>query len=235
MSPAPTPADEGTMRRLKKLLALAMDSAAAPGEAENAMRMAQNLMRKHGVTDGAIASSEIDEFKYQSSKAKSPPPWEAKLLAQLSRAFGSRCYWDPGRGPKGYREKGYWHVLAHKPQLEMIQYAFDVLRRQLIASRSKYVATLPSYLTRPEKAREGDRFGLAFIEALSAKISTYSDQDAAITKALSERVAEVCGGNKIKQRPIGWSAEAANAGAAAGAQANLPRGTGGEVRLKIGG
>ncbi len=227
---------EAVMRRLKKLLALAMDPAAAPGEAENAMRMAQKLMAAHGISDGAIASSEIDEFRYQSTKAATPPPWEGALLSQLSRVFGSRCYWESGRGFKGARDKGYWVVLAHKPKLEMIQYAFDVLRRQLIASRAKHVATLPDYWTRPRKAAEGDAFGLAFIEALSKKISEYADQDQRITDALAARIEERCGGGRLKYRPISATEASRQAGAAAGANANLHRATSGSAGfVKIGG
>ena len=135
---------DSVMRRLKKCLALAMNPAAAPGEAKNAMRMAQKLMAAHKITDGAIASSEIDEFRYQSTKAATPPPWEGSLLSMLARAFGSRCYWEGGRGYKGMRDKGYWVVLAHKPQLEMIQYAFDVIRRQLIKARASMLRSEPS-------------------------------------------------------------------------------------------
>lgn len=226
---------DAIMRRLKKLLALAMDPAAAPGEAENAMRMAQKLMAAHGVTDGAIASSEIDEFRYQSTKAATPPPWEGALLAQLARAFGSRCYWEPGRGFRGARDKGYWVVLAHKPQLEMIQYAFDVLRRQLISERAKFVATLPAHWTRPRKADEGDTFGMAFIRKLSEKISAYADQPEAVTRALEARIRERTGGHVLKRRNLNGSWAATEAGAAAGAKASLHRATGGRPEtLKIG-
>ena len=227
---------ESVMRRLKKLLALAMDPAAAPGEAANAMRMAQKLMSMHKITDGAIVSSEIDEFRYQSTKAATPPPWEGALLSVLSRAFGSRCYWERGVGFRGARDKGHWVVLAHKPQLEMIQYAFDVIRRQLIRARSAHVATLPDFYTRPRKAAEGDSFGLAFIDALSAKVMAYADQDQRITDALQERITERCGGHKIKRRPITASTASREAGAAAGAEAHLHRaaGGGGASLLRIG-
>lgn len=225
---------ESVMRRLKKLLALAMDPAAAPGEAENAMRMAQKLMATHQITDGAIASSEIDEFRYQSTKAVTPPPWEGALLSTLARAFGSRCYWEPGRGFRGMRDKGYWVVLAHKPQLEMIHYAFDVIRRQLIKARGEHVATLSDYYTRPRKAAEGDAFGMAFIETLSGKIMTYADQDEKIKAALADKLAERTGGNKLRSKHIAASAASRLAGAAAGASASLHRAASGSAgHLKI--
>lgn len=232
--PRPPVADEGTMRRIKKLMTLAMDPAATPGESENALRMAQNLMKKYGVTDGKIASSEIDEFVYQSTKAKVPPAWEGALLSQLSLAFGCRNYWSPGVGPKGSREKGHWVVLAHKPKLEMIQYAFDVLRRQLIAARSKHIGTLPEHYTRPRKAAGGDAFGLAFVAALSKKISLYADQDEAITNALDKKITERCGSKTVWYGRLSATNESWMSGAAAGVNANLHRATGGEVRLKLG-
>jgi hypothetical protein len=189
-------------------------------------------MSKHGVTDGQIASSEVGEFEYQSTKAATPPPWEGALLAELSRAFGSRVYWSPGKGLKGARDKGYWHVLAHKPQLEMIQYAFDVLRRQLVAARAAHVAALPSYLTRPRKAAEGDAFGMGFIRALSAKIVTYADQDQRITDALKAKIDERCGKRQLAYKENRASASSAQAGAAAGATVSLHRATSGREELK---
>lgn len=227
--------DESTMRRLKKLMALAADSAAAPGEAANAMRMAQALMAKYNVTEGAVVSSEIEEFSYKSTKAVSPPPWEGRLIAELCRAFGARCYWSGGAGFRGFRDKGHWHVLAEKRQLLLIQYAFDVIRRQLIRDRAKFVATLPEWMTRPRKAAEGDAFGLAYVKQLSKKISTFSGQDERVTRALEAKITEICGGNKLKNRVPNASDAARQAGAAAGAGANLHRPMSGAAeRLKIG-
>jgi Protein of unknown function (DUF2786) len=216
--------DEGTMRRLKKLLTLASDPAAAPGEAANAMRMAQNLMAKFNITDGAIASSEIGEFELRSTKTATPPPWEGALLGNLCRAFGARNYWcRAGVGTKGV---GSWVVLAHKPQLEMIQYAFEVLRRQLVKQRTAFIATLPPYWTRPQKAQEGDAFGLGFVASLSKKIAVYAEPDAAVRQALDAKIEEVTGGKTFDYKPTRSATDAATRGAQAGAAADVHRAAG---------
>lgn len=232
-----TTPDDGTLRRLRKLLAMAMDGRGNPAEAENAMRMAQKLMAAHNITEGSLAASEIDEFAYQSSKSVAPPPWETALLRALGRAFGSQYYWTKGSSfdKRGYRTCGHWHIVAPKHQLELIRYAFDVVRRQLIASRAKFVAELPEHYTRPRKAAEGDAFGLAFVEALNKKISDLTDRDPLIDKAIAEHVHRICGGNKLKKRAqVAWTSGAQEAGAAAGAAASLHKPmNGAAARLQI--
>lgn len=227
--------DPAVLRRLQKLLAMASDGRGNPAEAENAMRMAQKLMAAHGVTEGALVAAEVGEFSYQSSKAAVPSPWESALLRLLHRAFGCRHYWSPGRGLKGQRDKGYWHIVAPKHQLELIQYAFDVVRRQLQRERAKFVATLPDYYTRPRKAAEGDAFGLAFVEALSAKVLALADVSPEMTKALEDHVNRVCGGRVAKRSaPLAFTHAATAAGQAAGAQASLHRPmSGGRETLKL--
>jgi hypothetical protein len=230
--------DENVMRRLKKLLAMAMDSRANPGEAENAMRMAQKLMAAHNITDGALAASEVDEFAYESSKGDVPNPWESALLHLLARAFGCKHYWVPGFGYRkpGYRNFGHWHVVAEKAKLELIRYAFDVVRRQMLSERSKFVASLPEYYTRPQKAAQGDAFGLAFVQELGKKITTLTDQDPRVVQAIEDHVQRICKGNVVKKKAaVAWTDDAREAGREAGAKANLHRPmNGGADTLRIG-
>jgi hypothetical protein len=219
-----SPADEGVMRRIQKCLALAMDPAAAPGEAENALRMAQNMMKKYGVTDGQIASSQIGEFLIQGSKATTPCPWETDLAWLICHAFGSKLMWSEGYGPKGARTKGWFTFVAHKPQLEMIKYAYELVRRQLVAERTKFVASLPEYWTRPRKAREGDEFGRGFVAALRKKVSDYANPEG-LQKALEDRIEERTGGRKSKDvKEKRGSREAYFGGADKGQHATLNRG-----------
>ena len=219
------------MRRLKKLLALAGDGAAAPGEAANAMRMAQALMAKYNINETTLASAEIAEEYLPSSKATSPPPWEAKLLAELARAFGARILWNYGVGPKGSRSKGAWTLLAVKPQAELIKYAAEVLRRQLLKARAAYIKTQPDYWTRPRKAADADLFGLSYVTALSGKISTFANPEP-VEKALQLRFEQLSNGGKVKMPRVTGTDRAAQLGAEAGAQANLHRPMQGREALK---
>ena len=227
-----TPKEDGTtevnmdsiLRRLKKLLALATDPAAAPGEAENAMRMAQALMRKHKVSNLEMATSEIGETMFQSTKATAPPVHENALMWQLMRAFGAKFFWMSGRGPKGMRDKGYYAVVAEKGNCELIKYAFEVVMRQMNKARASYVATMPTYWTRPRKAADADAFCVAFVHALAKKITDFSGQDPLITQAIANRVTEATKhGKRIEMKPIQWSSRAIEEGTAAGEKATLHR------------
>lgn len=231
-------ASDSVLRRLKKLLTLAADPAATPGEAENAMRMAQNLMAKYGVSDKELAQSEVGEFMFKSTKAVTPPVWESDLMWALAAAFGAKLLWYAGRGVRGARDKGHFVVLAPKHNLEMMKYGFEILRAQLVKQRAAYVAQLPRYLTRPEKAREADTFGVGFVQRLRAKISAYRG-DERMEAALEERHRYLMYGEmtqeqiealkqlreKRKQKEFKLGSTAAlHAGYDAGAEAHLNRG-----------
>lgn len=225
--------DEATLRRLKKLLAMAMDGRGNQAEAENAMRMAQKLMAAHGLTEGALAASEVGETAYVSSKTKIPPPYESAILRVLKKAFGIRHYWTPSHVHRGC---GSWHIVAPKHQLELVRYTFDVVRRQLLKARATFVATLPAHQGRMEKAAQGDAFGIAFVEELEKKILDFANLDPAIEQALEAHVDRICGGNKVKRTSkVTWTHGAVEAGRAAGTQATLHRPMGGRAEtLKIG-
>lgn len=229
MSTTPDPA---VLRRLQKLLAMASDGRGNPAEAENAMRMAQKLMAAHGITTGALAADQIGEIAYVSSKTKNPPPYETALLYLLRKAFGCRHYWSPSYQHRGL---GQWHIVAPKAQLELVRYAFDVVRRQLLKARAAYVATLPDHLSRMRKAAEGDAFGIAFVEALSNKVLALADVAPEIEQALEDRVQAVCKGhvgNPAKN--LAFTHNALSAGREAGAQASLHRPmSGGRETLKL--
>jgi len=220
-----SPIPENVMRRLKKLLAMASDGRGNEAEAANAMRMAQKLMAEHGLSEGTLAASEVDSLRIGTSRADTPPPWENALLHQVCRAFGARFTWTGGSGPKGFRTKGHYTIYAPKVQIELISYATDVLRRQLIKARAEYVATLPEWWTRPRKAAEADAFGVGFVHALSRKITDYVG-DAAVAEAIRLRYEEATGGRMAKEKKADQvvnSHAARSAGAAAAEGASLYR------------
>lgn len=224
---------DAILRRLKKLLALATDPAATPGEAENAMRMAQNMMAKHKVSNIAMAASEVGEVMFQSTKATTPPVHENALLWELMRAFGARFFWMSGRGAKGARDKGFYAVVAEKSNCELIKYAFEVVMRQMNKARATYVASMPSHWTRPQKATDADAFCVAFVHALGKKITDFSGQDPLITQAIATRVETATSGKKIEMKKVVWSSRAIAEGTAAGEKATLHRSVGSTKRERV--
>lgn len=229
---------DSVMRRLKKLLALAMDPAATKGEAENAMRMAQNLMAKHGLEEGHVYRAELTTFGVRSTAADLPPPWEGFLMSQVCRAFGARNLWAKGVGEKGARGKGAHVIIVPKHRRELVEYAFDVLRRGIVKQRAEFIATLPSYWTRQQKTDNGDAFGVAYVEKLKSKISDFA-VDPREKTALDKYVEDVTKKKKAEKnyRSLDRAAGVAwAAGAEAGEKASLHRPMSGAAELKrIGG
>jgi len=228
--------DDGVLRRIKKCLALGTDPRTPPAEAEAAMRQAQKMMALYGVEKGALVASEVGRTMFKSVRAVRPAHWEYLLVSELSRAFGCRILFCEGWGPKGAKSKAHWMIVGLKHQLELINYAVDVVRRQLLKARAEFVSDLPFYQTRPEKAAHADTFCEGYVAAMRRQIHDFAltDEQREAIEAKAKSLVDP------ERKPLttdsgSGSALAAVAGASAGAKANLHRPmNGGAESIKIG-
>jgi hypothetical protein len=219
------------LRKIRKLLALATNEAAAPGEAANAMRQAQALMRAHNVTDGTLARESIGEKIVRGTRGQKPAVWEFALVKLCCSAFGARPLWTRGpKGGKGDADNGHWTFLAPRSQVELVVYAYTVLVRQLLASRAEFVAEHAHewrYHTRVQKAAEADAFCEGFVSRLREKVSPMELEEAQ-RLAIENKVTDLCGPNaksfKATRNGRG-SLDSLLAGQAAGAAAHFHRAT----------
>lgn len=181
-------ADEGTLRRLKKLLAIAADSRAAPAEAQAAMAQAQRIMAKFGVTELDAESSQIGEQDVLSTSHVKPPAWEGALVGVIDKAFGCKALWCTS-GWKGAMQRARWKFIGLRHNLELASYTFSVLQRQALRARAEFVATLPEWYTRPQKAAQADSFCEGFVANVSRKVYAIALSDVqrkAIEKKLND-------------------------------------------------
>lgn len=213
--------DEGTLRRLKKLLALATDPRTPTAEAEAAMSMAQKTMAKYGVTEGHIASAEVGEAYVKGTSHVRPSAWEGRLAAMVGESFGCKVLWCTS-GYKGAMNRARWQFIGLKHNVELVTYSFEVLQRQVLKARAGYVATQPEWYTRPEKAARADTFCEAFVAQLWHKVSALTLEPAQ-QKAIEQRFKEQSSGERVDNRQGNGSLAAAMAGAEAGEHAYLNR------------
>lgn len=80
-------AEEKIINRVKKMMALANDSAASDGERENALRMSYALMAKHNLdmTDVQGKPTGPQESRVQVSSEFYARPWSWSISARLKR------------------------------------------------------------------------------------------------------------------------------------------------------
>ena len=119
------------LEKIKKCLALSRS--ANEHEAAQALKHAQSLMAKYGLTDWDVESAAVSE---QYGKApKTAPSWHWRLVHLCASAFG--C--------------DRWHVADHSGgrfvfcgingRPELAAYAYEVLLRQLKTARREYIKT----------------------------------------------------------------------------------------------
>jgi hypothetical protein len=130
------PSDD-IMRKIKKCLALS--SSSEPNEAAAALRQAQKLMEKHGLTTMDVAVSEINETDVRSTAGSTKvPAWELKLMRLVAEAFGCHLLWMRGNshGRTAKELFGSWRLVGPSSQLPIAQYTAQVLLRKLTKARA---------------------------------------------------------------------------------------------------
>ena len=142
------------LRRLRKCLRLAA-SATIPGEVAAALRQAQILMRKYGLSVEDAELADIRELATSAGGGSSVAQWEASLADCVRDAFGVQvlfrhgavgaAYWvfPKGKKPQKRHSRKHGEILFVGPEdrVTVALYAFDALRRQLRLARKQH-ATL---------------------------------------------------------------------------------------------
>lgn len=159
--------DDKILRKIKRCLALARSSNA--NEAATALRQAQALMEKHGVTREDVAASDVDSYVAGAASAgKMPPAHTAMLANMVAIAFGVELIYQ--RRYSGEKLEGVFEFYGIDSTPEIAGYAFEVLARQLKKDRNAYVTSLNKRLKRATKIRRGDLYAQGWVQAVRHKV-----------------------------------------------------------------
>ncbi len=131
---------QNVLDRIRKCLALA--ASPNPGEAETAMAHARKLMEKYGIEKSDLELSEIGETEdIKASHLNSA--WMSSLIRTADDLLGtSTVAWtitDPWTGRNSTRKV---RIYGPKAKLELAEYLFTVLRRQILKDRRSYFKEL---------------------------------------------------------------------------------------------
>lgn len=210
---------------------LALGKSPNEHEAAAAMRQAQKLMERHGVTEQEIGfigfASETVQTAIQSGK-KVPLTLQA-ITGLVLRAFGVKGVYSRVLLKKDYNFAVKYYGPEHRVMLAA--YAHEVMSRSVEGAWQQYLKANPH-----AKGKHGARAGfyLGWVHAVSAKVTDFGMED-------SERVATEALINKDNgqlSKPVENKQKVYNstmqAGAARGESFNLHRPMNGVERLKIG-
>ncbi len=212
------------LEKIKKCMALAGSS--NEHEAASALRQAQALMKKHGISNDQVRLSNVETATTDAGKSKTPPRYNNMLVHLIASAFSVRPIYHGGF------ESTRIEFIGFDSQPEVAAYCYEVLYRQLTKDRAAYQKTLSRY-KRANKIRKADLFAEAWVNSAHSKISKL-----AMSEEQSEMVNEFIGkrGDELKEvqgRKHKMKREDCDAvfeGRAAGKNANLFHGAGQDRR-----
>lgn len=167
------------LSKIKKCLALA--KSANPGEAANAMRQAQALMRQHGLEQIDVDLSAVGEAGHPATSSKLQL-WEDALASMVANAMGCQMYMERGYAKKGARHPR-WAPEARMVYVgiggaaDMAAYAFMVLQRQCKAQRQAHVRKQPANCKQATKSARGDAFALGWVSSVQVLLERFANSE----------------------------------------------------------
>jgi hypothetical protein len=212
--------------RIRKCLRLA--ESPEPNEAAAALRQAQALMAKHGVSEDEIRMADVREARAKAGRAQRPPVWIVYLANVVAEAFGVEVYLS--REPD---KPGNFVFCGVQPSEEIARYAFDVLRRRCTVARQQFYRRTRG--KRRNRIARADTYAAAWVYGVQQQVADFAQAVPAIVgQYLRERhpgLQMVSGRNRVQS---GYRKEAA-AGMCDGASVELHHGVNGsEPARRIG-
>lgn len=172
-------ADDKILDKIRKCLALT--SSANEHEAAAALRQAQILMKRHGISDQDVLASKASEAAARSGAVNSPPCWEALLCGRIATAFGCTSLHS-----RSNSTVAVWKFIGTGAAPEIASYAFKVLFRQAKKARADYIKSHLKRVRRPSvKTARADLFCQGWVRtAISTVVSwTRSPEQAEAVQA----------------------------------------------------
>ncbi|AFJ01977.1 Protein of unknown function (DUF2786) [Methylophaga frappieri] len=224
--------------KIKKCLRLAKSS--NPHEAATALRQAQTLMKKHGISMDDVVISDVDARLTPSGAGKTPPSHIAILVDMVCQAFGAQAIYTQLLDRKSWTMKGYLEFIGINGAASISAYAYEVLLRQLKRARSEYIKSLNKRLKQSTKVRRADIFCQGWVLAVSEQITPHQNTKAeknALTKYIDNRWSD-----KLKSKaPLDRTGKARNhdysafdSGVSEGKKVQFHQGVNGRKQAAIG-
>ena len=156
------------IEKIKKCLALG--GSCEPHEATQAIKKAQQLMTKHGITTDDVALSEVQEKFTHLNNTFKPPIFLRYLVAMIKSAFGCDAIYHSKSYFKS-KKKVTVSFIGFDPNIQLATYAFEVLREQLLDGRKVYLQGLHNNCKKTTKTRRANLWAESWVQAANTKVS----------------------------------------------------------------
>lgn len=172
------------IEKIKKCLALS--TSGNEHEAGAALRQAQKLMEKYGLTTADIDAAGATEAVCRSGSRAEPRGYIVGLGQTVARAFACEIIFRRVLNHGGRDTQCVFIGVAPKP--EIAAYAYTVLKRNLERDRRAYVATLWR-CQRATKTRRSQVFADCWVMAVVHTVREFAgtDEDRRMIRAYKER------------------------------------------------
>ncbi len=220
--------------KVKKCLALSKSSESH--EAAAALRQAQLLMDKHGISDIHLKFTDIGQEKVRSKFSVSRiKNYESTLIQTVAKAFGCKVLWTKSSSHfYGEHVYGSYVLIGLNSQVKLCSYTCEVLQRKLVKAKNGFVTQLPGHLSRGAKVIEADGFCHGWVNSIRNTVIEFAQGDEA-KKLIDEYTSEVFGkmnSAKFQDRKLGRMGF--EQGKAAAAEESIQRPINEQARLRLG-
>lgn len=169
--------NQDALKKIYRCLALAKSSNSH--EAGNAMRHAQALMTKYGITEAELLACEVSRSIVTTDTRKAPPSWVQGLKTAVAQAFECSSFWITWS--KGTRNCEISFV-GVSPQPDIAAYAFSVLYRLLKKQRADYIQAKLYRFKRINKTAMADAFCTGWVQQVAVQCRALNPSEAKASK-----------------------------------------------------
>ncbi len=228
--------NERILEKIQKCMALSESS--NENEAASALKQAQKLMEKHGLTSSDVLMAQVNECSTKSITRNRDklPLWQSCLVTLIGQAFDCEAIslWHPAGRTIQYVGCGI--------DPEIATYSLEVLNRQLVAQRAEYMRSLPRRMSSRQKTLSANSYAEGWVLSAAEKAGNVFERKPPEEKAEAIKAfLQANGGDDIPKQETtsgGNDRRSAMKGLQDGADANIWQSVGGaeeQRRLRVSG
>ncbi len=142
-------------------------------EAAAALRQAQRLMRKYGITEDLVRAAPVAESAVAASERYTPPFWLLALAEVVANAFACRVF-----VARAFGRRTELRFIGLGAGPEIAGYTFEVLHRHLRRARRRFMEELGE-VDEQERVRRGNVFAQAWLFRVARQVARFAGDDEA--------------------------------------------------------
>ncbi len=192
-----------------------------PNEAASALRQAQGLMRKYGISEELVSTAPVAEASVAAGERYNPPFWLMALSELVACAFQCRVYLL-----RAFGRQTRLKFIGLGAAPEIASYTFMVLQRRLADARAAFRRRLDGEEDEAEAERQADVFAQAWLYRVAAQISQFAEDgeaQQAIDKYIEVHYGQVRDAPRDPTETVSGDILAINCGLRAGEDVRLFR------------